>query len=208
MPADDPGNLAEDLLRIGAVKFGAFRLKLHDKDPSAPLSPIYVDLRLLRSDPSARTRAVSALGEIASRLEWDVLADVPTAATPLVAILADRTGSSMVSPRKDEKSHGLSQKLDGWAEPGQVALVVDDLITRADSKLEAIQVLRENGLVTKDVLVLLDRQQGGREALEGKGFRLHSVLQLKAILDHYDAKGLVPSPMIASVRSYLASNAA
>jgi hypothetical protein len=48
--------LAVELLNIGAIKFGNFRLKLHEKNPDAPLSPIYIDLRLLRSSSSSMGR--------------------------------------------------------------------------------------------------------------------------------------------------------
>ena len=52
---------ADGLLASGAVKFGAFRLKLHETQPDAPLSPMYVDLRVLRSFPDALDATVAAL---------------------------------------------------------------------------------------------------------------------------------------------------
>ncbi len=57
---------ADALLECGAVKFGAFRLKLHEREPDAPLSPIYVDLRVLRSWPDAIDTAVAVLAEMIS----------------------------------------------------------------------------------------------------------------------------------------------
>ena len=84
---------ADALLATGAVKFGAFRLKLHEKQPDAPLSPIYVDLRTLRSFPDALDDAVVTLVEMiaARELSFDLYADVPQAATPLVAVLSHVT---------------------------------------------------------------------------------------------------------------------
>ncbi|MEI4914016.1 hypothetical protein Q8G39_28620, partial [Klebsiella pneumoniae] len=80
---------ADALLACGAVKFGAFRLKLHEREPDAPLSPIYVDLRVLRSWPDAIDTAVATLAEMisAAQLAFTRYADIPMAATPLVAIL-------------------------------------------------------------------------------------------------------------------------
>jgi len=119
--------LAEQLFDIGAIKFGAFRLKLHEKKPDAPLSPIYIDLRLLRSFPSAMDLAIEVYMELITGLKFDFLADVPTAATPIAAILSHRMKVPMVSPRKDEKGHGITGKINGVFETGQTALLIDDL---------------------------------------------------------------------------------
>jgi orotate phosphoribosyltransferase len=90
---------------------------------------------------------------------FDLLADVPTAATPIVAILSHQTRIPMISPEKEEKERGIIRKIDGVFHKGQTALLVDDLITQADSKFEMIRVLEENGLVVRRVVVLLDREQ-------------------------------------------------
>ena len=69
---------ADALLACGAVKFGAFRLKLHEREPDAPLSPIYVDLRVLRSWPDAIDTAVATLAEMidARQLAFTRYADI------------------------------------------------------------------------------------------------------------------------------------
>ena len=77
--------VAEQLFDINAIKFGAFRMKLHDTNPDAPLSPIYVDLRILRSFPKAMDAAIVLYIDMVKNLSFDILADVPTAATPIVA---------------------------------------------------------------------------------------------------------------------------
>ena len=153
---------ADALLATGAVKFGAFRLKLHEKQPDAPLSPIYVDLRTLRSFPDALDDAVLTLVEMiaAQSLSFDLYADVPLAATPLVAVLTHITRTGMITPR-EAKTHGAGDAINGAYAPGQTALVIDDLVTRAESKLEAIHVLEAHGLLVRDVAVLVDREQGG-----------------------------------------------
>lgn len=177
--------LALKLFDIGAIKFGAFRLKLHEKKPDAPLSPIYIDLRILRSFPDVMDSAVDVYDELISGLKFDVLADVPTAATPIVAILSHKTRMPMVSPRKEEKKHGIKRPIDGAFREGQVVLLVDDLITLADSKLEAISVLEENNIIVRDVVVLLDREQGGVEELQKRGYSCRVAFRLKDLLKLY-----------------------
>lgn len=177
--------LAFGLFGIGAVKFGEFRLKLHEKNPDAPLSPIYVDLRILRSFPDVMDSAIDVYKELTNRLKFDVYADVPTAATSIVSILSHETRIPMISPRKEEKKHGIKRPIDGAFAEGQVALLVDDLITLADSKLEAISVLEENNLKVHDIVVLVDREQGGVQELRKRGYACHVAFKLKELLAFY-----------------------
>lgn len=183
--------LALGLYDIGAIKFGAFRLKLHETKPDAPLSPIYIDLRVLRSFPDVMDSAISVYAEMTKGLKFDVYADVPTAATPIVAILSHETRIPMISPRKDEKQYGTKRPIDGSFHQGEVALLIDDLITLADSKLEAISVLEENGLRVHDVIVLVDRQQGGVQGLARRGYTCHVSFGLKELLGFYLESGKI-----------------
>jgi hypothetical protein len=52
--------LALALFDVGAIKFGDFRLRLHEENPDAPLSPVYLDLKVLRRFPDAKEAAVDA----------------------------------------------------------------------------------------------------------------------------------------------------
>jgi len=196
--------LADALLACGAVQFGAFRLKLHETQPNAPLSPIYVNLRVLRSYPDALDIAVAALEElIASRgLVFARYADIPMAATPLVAVLSHTTRVPMITPR-EPKTHGLSGTIDGAFSPGEVVLVIDDLVTHADSKIEAICVLEANGLVVRDVAVLVDREQGGSAQLAAAGYVLHAAVRLSQLLDYWQASCDIDEATYTRVREYL-----
>jgi uridine monophosphate synthetase len=194
---------ADALLTTGAVKFGAFRLKLHEKQPDAPLSPIYVDLRTLRSFPDALDDAVVTLVEmIAARaLSFDLYADVPQAATPLVAVLTHVTRIGMITPR-EAKTHGAGDAINGAFTPGQMVLVIDDLVTHAESKLEAIHVLEANGLLVRDVAVLVDREQGGAQQLAAAGYQLHAAVTLSQLLDHWRATGGIDEATYERVHAY------
>jgi uridine monophosphate synthetase len=178
-------SLAINLFDIGAIKFGHFKLKLHEKNPNAPLSPIYIDLRILRSFPDAMGSAIHVYRDLTRGVNFDLYADVPAAATPIVAILSYKTKVPMITPRMDKKEHGTKTAIDGVFQKGQVALLIDDLITKADSKIEAIGVLEENGLKVNEVLVLIDREQGGVQELEGRGFACLRAFGIKELLKFY-----------------------
>ena len=200
---------ADALLACGAVKFGAFRLKLHEREPDAPLSPIYVDLRVLRSWPDAIDTAVATLAEMidARQLAFTRYADIPMAATPLVAILMHQTRVPMITPR-EAKTHGIAGTINGDFSIGETVLVIDDLVTHADSKLEAIRVLEANGLTVRDVAVLIDREQGAADQLAAAGYTLHAALRLSQLLDYWRDSGAIDQETYERVRAYQSANQA
>ncbi len=196
---------ADALLASGAVRFGAFRVKLHERHPDAPLSPIYINLRVLQSYPDAMDAMVAALAELIETrgLRFDRYAGIPLAATPLVAILSHETRVPMITPR-EPKSHGLDSTIDGAFVPGETVLAIDDVVTHADSKLEAIHRLEANGLIVHDVAVLVDREQGGPEQLAAAGYTLHAATRLSQLLDYWHVAGGIDDATYAKVRAYLA----
>ena len=165
------------LCDVGCVQLGQFKLK------SGLLSPIYVDLRLLVSYPPLLRRVGSLLAERAQAFQFDVLAAIPYAALPIGVAVSLATDLPLVYPRKEIKDYGTERSVEGAFKRGQTALLIDDLITKGHSKIEAIVPLEAAGLKVKDVLVLVDREQGGVEELDVHGYAVHAVLTLSQILD-------------------------
>ncbi|MGH2486227.1 MAG: orotate phosphoribosyltransferase [Ktedonobacterales bacterium] len=194
---------ADALLTSGAVKFGAFRLKLHETQPDAPLSPLYVDLRVLQSFPDALDAAVATLAELieAEHLTFTRYAGIPMAATPLTAVLSHVTRVPMITPR-ELKSHGSGESINGAFTHGETVLAIDDVVTRADSKIEAIRVLEANGLVVHDVAVLVDREQGGPRMLAEAGYTLHAALRLSQLLTYWRSAGAIDAETDARMSAY------
>jgi uridine monophosphate synthetase len=197
----DLEELARALYEAGAIQFGAFRLKLHETRPDAPLSPLYINLRLLRSHPDQMDVAVTAYQALLAECEYDLLADVPMTATPFVAILSHLTRVPQITPR-EPKTHGSGARIDGAYQPGQTAVVIDDLVTGADSKLEAIRVLEDAGLTVRDVLVLVDREEGGAQQLADAGYTLHAAITLTDLLALYRDSGRIDDEAYGRVMAY------
>ena len=200
---------ADGLLTSGAVKFGAFRLKLHETQPDAPLSPMYVDLRVLRSFPDALDAAVATLRELIERdkLVFSRYADVPMAATPMVAVLSHLTRIPMITPR-EAKTHGAGGNINGFFTAGETVVVIDDVVTHADSKLEAIRTLEANGLIAHDVVVLVDREQGGPEAIAAAGYTLHAAVTISDLLAYWRETGGIAEDVYQRVTDYFAASKA
>ncbi|MBN1978997.1 MAG: orotate phosphoribosyltransferase [Anaerolineae bacterium] len=189
--------LANLLFEAGCIKFGAFTLK------SGLTSPVYIDLRLLASYPALLRDVARAMAASARELAFDRIAAIPLAGLPIGTALALEMDRPMIYPRPEVKTHGRQRSIEGEFSPGETALVVDDLITRGTSKIEAIEPLKEAGLVVKDVLVLIDREQGGVEDLAQHGYRLHAILKFTDILDTLKESGRITAEQHTEVLDYL-----
>jgi len=158
------------LLRTGCIKFGTFQLS------SGELSPYYVDLRLIPSDPEAFKRAIGfytvTLDRIIKRASR--LVGIPTAGVPYAAVLAFNFAKPFLYLRKEAKDHGQRRRIEGIIFPGDKVVLLDDVITTGMNIMEAVDTIRAEGGVVNDAAVLLDRQQGGKARLMKMGVRLHS----------------------------------
>jgi uridine monophosphate synthetase len=192
--------VVEALVAIGAVKFGSFTLA------SGKESPLYIDLRLLASHPRVLNLAARAYAELLTEgsLDYDLIAAIPYAALPIGTAVSLQTGDPMVYPRKETKEHGTKKNIEGSFVAGQVAVMLDDLISTGGSKVQAVQPLRDAGLKVNDIVVLIDRSGGqANTELAANDLRLHSVIRLEAMLDYLSARNLISRDQKQQVEAFL-----
>ena len=173
---------------IGAVQFGRFRLH------SGKESRIYIDLRVLVSFPDALRQVTAAYAGALASLHYDLLAATLLAGLPIGTALCLSLDKPLIYPRKTAKSYGTGKNVEGRWSIGQTAVVIDDLITSGDSVLETIAAVKAAGLHVHDAVVLIDREQGGREMLEQQGYGVHPVMTLRQMLEHLVAHGRLSGP--------------
>jgi uridine monophosphate synthetase len=194
--------LAPRLYRLGAVQFGSFTLK------SGAVSPVYLDLRLVASEPALLRAIARAYAAIMAPLDFDRIAGIPLAALPLATAISLEMDRPLIYPRLDAKAHGTGRRVEGVFAAGETAVVVDDVISSGASKIEAIVPLQDAGLVVRDVVVLVDREGTGRTDLEAAGYRLHAVATLSELVAALAAAGHVPAETVAAVREFVAASQA
>ena len=90
--------------------------------------------------------------------------------------------------RKDAKAHGTQSALEGNVEPGERVVVLDDVITTGGSTIQAIERVREAGLEVDSVIAFIDREEGGREAIEKLVPEVRAVFTRTEIMDSYSGK--------------------
>lgn len=192
--------IALDFFKLKAIKFSkeGFKFNLHAEHLDAPLSPNYFNLRDVFRDPQVRKNIAKQIVPIIKKLKPDLLVDLPQSISPITTTVSDMTKISMISVRSEalkgvKKDHGTKQDINGAFKKGQRVLIIDDLISSyAFTKIKAIEVLRANGLKPiPKIIVVLDREEGGKEMLSRHKFDLISILGFKNILNFYLSKKLI-----------------
>jgi orotate phosphoribosyltransferase len=84
--------------------------------------------------------------------------------------------------RKAAKAHGVGRRIEGCFEPGAKVVVAEDVITTGGSALEAVRVVREEGGTVLGVLAVVDRDEGGRAALEEAGLAVEVLVTVHEII--------------------------
>lgn len=178
--------LAETLWELGAVQFGKFTLGRTTVD-----SPVYVNLRLLIGHPTALWRAAHIIWDELQTLQrmrhpqvqpFDLVAGVPFGGLHVATSFALTAKVPLIylHPRPDD----LGKDIEGIYRPNQPVLIMDDLLAGGGSIMETALQLGEAGLLVRDAVVLLDRQQGGRERLRRQGINLVSLLTLEVLMNY------------------------
>ena len=178
--------LAETLWELGAVQFGSFTLGRTTVD-----SPVYINLRLLIGHPTALEQLARIIWDEIQTLQqmrnpavqpFDLVAGVPFGGLLSASAFSLISNVPMIylHPRPDD----LGSDVEGVYHPNQRTLIMDDLLAGGGSILETALQLGEAGLVVRDAVVLLDRQQGGREHLRRQGINLTALLSLEVLMNY------------------------
>ena len=190
------------LHEIEAVKFGEFKLK------SGLISPIYVDLRVIVSYPDVLSSVATCMWDVlkSNGAEFDNMCGVPYTALPIATCMSLNNDCPMLMRRKEVKDYGTKKAIEGAFVAGQTCLVVEDLVTSGASVMETVGPLHDVGLKVKDVVVLIDRQQGGEARLKSNDLRLHAVLPLSRVLVTLEKNGKMTADLVNSVKAFIAAN--
>ncbi|MGJ3249416.1 MAG: bifunctional orotidine-5'-phosphate decarboxylase/orotate phosphoribosyltransferase [Elainellaceae cyanobacterium] len=170
-------DLILQLYDVGCILFGEF------VQASGAVFPYYIDLRKIISNPQLFQQVLSAYAAILKDLRFDRIAGIPYGSLPTATGLALQLNRPMIFPRKEVKAHGTRRLVEGSFEPGETAVVVDDILISGNSAMEGAAKLKSVGLKVDDIVVLLDHEQDVKGRLQANGYHAHSVLTISEVTE-------------------------
>ena len=184
------------------IQFGDFTLA------SGKKSPYYVDLRLVPSFPHEFRKMIKQLqSEIIEKIgleNFDSYVSVPTGGLVIASALAIETVKPLIYVRSKPKEYGTSKSVEGKIHEGLKVVMIDDVATTGGSVVNAIKSLKEAKIQVKDAFVIVNRKEGGDEALEEQGVNLHSILDVLQITKALNENNLVDDSILKRVENQMA----
>jgi orotate phosphoribosyltransferase len=189
------------LIKNNAVKFGDYILT------SGKRSPYYIDLRQTISSPITMDWIANSLTRIVVNeigiTRIDKILGVPTAGVPFATVVSQKLGIPLIYYRQARKEHGVRKKVEGILDRNDRVLIVDDLITTGESVIEAAEVVRDQGGVVNEMVVLLDREQGGEENLRKSRIEPHLLFKISDAMNWLHSVHLISDDIYETLTRYL-----
>jgi orotate phosphoribosyltransferase len=177
---DTASDVATTLFHSGCLKFGTFKIK------SGASSPYYIDMAGLLSSPQdfrcLTDIAANEVRRLIASERIDKLASIELKGALLLPSIASKTNLPCVIVRKETKTYGATGRTAGaQIVEGDHILFFDDVVSEGLSKIEGIRPLQEQGARVESIMVVVDREQGGRENLERAGYKVYSLAKISEL---------------------------
>jgi orotate phosphoribosyltransferase len=170
------------LLATRSARYGQFTLA------SGRQSTLYIDARLTTMSPEGLS-LIGALGLKQVQQSWkvDSIGGLTLGADPISYAISYASASTdrplrAFTVRKEAKTHGTGKLIEGPFQEGDRTVVIEDVITTGGSALKAVAAVQNAGGSIAGVLALVDREEGGREAIEKAGFSVVSLVTAHELL--------------------------
>lgn len=167
-----------DLIKKHALQFGTFTLA------SGKIASFYLDCRQLTLHPLGANQVAAGMLELLESSLPNAIGGMAIGADPISAATITLAGQRHLDllgfiVRKEAKQHGTGRQVEGPVKAGMTGVIVEDVVTSGGSALKAVEAAREFGLKVDRILAVVDRLEGGREAIEGAGLQLQTLVTVK-----------------------------
>jgi orotate phosphoribosyltransferase len=148
-------------------------------------SRFYLDKYRFETVPELLRPLGEAIAEAANEVEPGAvrLAGPELGAVPLTAAASLASGLPFLIVRKEAKSYGTGNRLEGAFEKGELAYLVEDIVTSGGAAVESVEALRDAGIEVRHAVCVVDREEGGADALARVGVRLEPLFRLSEIAE-------------------------
>ena len=189
--------LATALIESKCARFGNFKLK------SGKMSPIYVDLRRLVTHPQILHLVADEYANVLKHIQYDRLVGLPYAALPIATAISLHVNKPLIYPRREAKSYGTKATIEGDFNQGDKVVIIDDLVTTGETKIEAIDKLKAAGLEVVAIVVLIDREMGAPEFLGRHGFSFKAVASLTDLLGQWHGSKAITDAQFNDTKAFI-----
>lgn len=154
-------------------------------------SQFYIDCKMTTLFSKGQVLIGTIVYELIQNLNIRGIGGLTLGADPIAqatAMIAGQKGIDLVSfvIRKEAKKHGLMKWIEGDVQSGDRVVIIDDVITTGGSAIQAIEKAEESGLDIVKVIVLVDREEGGRENINKKGYEVESIFTKSELFEEYE----------------------
>lgn len=109
----------------------------------------------------------------------------------------------MLLRRKEAKAYGTKKMIEGHYKVGETCLIIEDVVTSGSSVLETVKDLNKEGLIVKNAIIILDREQGGRMNLESNNVYIDSLFTMTELIDILEKHKKITKEMSIKIHKYL-----
>lgn len=198
---DKQAKMANILYKIDAVKFGVYQLS------SGKQSPYYIDLRVIPSFPDAFREICDFYNQqITDEIgvkNFDRIAGVPIAGIPFASQIGYNLRKPFLYVRKDIKQYGRERRVEGILISGNKVLIIDDLLTTGLTLKNAVDAVRAEGGIVTDIVVFLDREEGGKQLLETNGVKVHALLKMSEVAKTLFEVGAIDKESLKTIQKQI-----
>lgn len=194
--------VANALFESGCIKFGSFKIK------SGAISPYYIDMARLLSKPSQLCAiaevAADRINEITAVESLNKIASIELKGALITPIVACKVNLPCIIVRKEDKAYGVTGRIAGVdVVKGDNVLFFDDVVSEGISKIEGIKPLKELGAEVNHIMVIVNREQGGKEKLEKEGYTVNALAKVSEVVASLHKAGKISSEQAKTVLDYI-----
>ena len=152
---------------------------------SGKRSSWYLDKYRFETEPEILRALGSSLAQAVAEHEpeADRLAGPALGAVALAASASLTSDLPFIIVRGETKEYGTTNRIEGPFEPGELVCLVEDVVTTGGALAEAVSALREVGLVVRNAVCVVDREEGGSDSLARLGVRLRALFRAEELLE-------------------------
>ncbi|EPY40181.1 hypothetical protein AGDE_03747 [Angomonas deanei] len=141
--------------------------------------------------------------QILRHYSFDRLVGLPYAALPIASAISLEMNIPLIYPRRETKLYGTKAAIEGEYKKGERVVIIDDLVSTGETKVEAIEKMKAAGLEVVAIVVLVDREMGAKKFFNNMGYPFEAVVGLYQLLPLWRRSNTISEEQEKEIRGFL-----